>query len=72
MSFFKIETVFTELPDFHKLVLSVFKLHFQRRRLKRYHTEILEVLNRIILIGIFKIDFQQNLQKNTPLLKKFS
>ena len=30
MSFFKTETVFTGLSDFHKLVLSVFKLHFSK------------------------------------------
>ena len=29
-SFFKIGTVFTGLSDFHKLVLSVFKLHFSK------------------------------------------
>ena len=34
---------------------------FQRRRLRTYYTGILEILKRIILIGIFRIDFQQNL-----------
>ena len=32
MSFFKTETVFTGLSDFHKLVLSVFKLHFSKAK----------------------------------------
>ena len=34
MSFFKTETVFTGLSDFHKLVLSVFKLHFSKVKAK--------------------------------------
>ena len=34
MSFFKTETVFTGLSDFHKLVLSVFKLHFSNAKAK--------------------------------------
>ena len=33
-SFFKTETVFTGLSDFHKLVLSVFKLHFSKAKAK--------------------------------------
>ena len=33
-SFFKTETVFTRLSDFHKLVLSVFKLHFSKAKAK--------------------------------------
>ena len=33
-SFFKTETVFTGLSDFHKLVLSVFKLHFSKVKAK--------------------------------------
>ena len=32
MRFFKTETVFTGLSDFHKLVLSVFKLHFSKAK----------------------------------------
>ena len=32
MSFFKTETVFTGLSDFHKLVLPVFKLHFLKAK----------------------------------------
>ena len=35
MSFFKTETVFTGLSDFHKLVLSVFKLHFSKAKSKK-------------------------------------
>ena len=34
-SFFKTETVFTGLSDFHKLVLSVFKLHFSKAKAKK-------------------------------------
>ena len=34
MSFFKTETVFTGLSDFHKLVLSVFKLYFSKAKAK--------------------------------------
>ena len=34
MSFFKTEPVFTGLPAFHKLVLSVFKLHFSKKKAK--------------------------------------
>ena len=34
---------------------------FQKRRQRRYHTEILDILKRIILIGIFRTDFQHNL-----------
>ena len=34
MSFFKTETVFTGLSDFHKLVLSIFKLHFSKVKAK--------------------------------------
>ena len=33
-SFFKRETVFTGLSDFHELVLSVFKLHFSKAKAK--------------------------------------
>ena len=33
-SFFKTETVFTGLSDSHKLVLSVFKLHFSKAKAK--------------------------------------
>ena len=33
-SFFKTNTVFTGLPDFHKLVLSVFKTTFQKSKAK--------------------------------------
>ena len=35
MSFFKTETVFTGLSDFHKLVLSVFKLHSPKAEAKQ-------------------------------------
>ena len=34
-SFLKAETVFTGLSDFHKLVLSVFKLHFSKAKAKQ-------------------------------------
>ena len=34
-SFLKAETVFTGLSDFHKLVLSVFKLHFSKAKTKK-------------------------------------
>ena len=45
---------------------------FQKRRLRRYHTGISEILNWIILIGIFRTDFQQNLRKNIcPFEKVF-
>ena len=33
-SFFKNRNYFTGLPDFHKLVLSVFKLHFSKAKAK--------------------------------------
>ena len=58
-SFFKKETVFTGLSDFHELVLSVFKLHFSKAK-ARYHTGVLEILKRIMK-RIFRIDFQHNL-----------
>ena len=45
---------------------------FQKRRRKRYRTGILKISKRTILIGIFRTDFQQNLSKNIPLLKKHS
>ena len=34
-SFIQRETVFTGLSDFHKLVLSVFKLHFSKPKAKK-------------------------------------
>ena len=49
-SVFKTETVFTGLSDIHKLVLSVFKLHFSKTKAREY-TGILEILKWIILIG---------------------
>ena len=62
MSFFKKETVFTGLSNFHKLVLSVFKFHFSKAKTKVIsYRNFLEILKRMILIGIFRIDFQQNL-----------
>ena len=33
-SFFITETVFTRLSDFHKLVLSIFRLHFSKAKAK--------------------------------------
>ena len=71
-SFFKTETVFTGYQTFINWFYLYLSYNFQKRRLRRYHTGILEISKRIILIWIFRIDFQQNLLKNMPLLKKFS
>ena len=73
-SFFKTETVFTGLSDFHELFLSVFRLHFSKAKAKEISYRSFRDFKRIIgrIIGISRIDFQQNLQKNMPLLKKFS
>ena len=60
-SFFKTETVFTGLSDFHKLVLSAFKLHFSKVKAKEISYRNFRDLKRIVLIGIFRIDFQHNL-----------
>ena len=49
----------------HQTFINWFDLYlsyiFQKRRLRRYHTGILEILKRIISIRISRIDFQQNL-----------
>ena len=70
-SLFQKETVFTGLSDFHQFVLSVFKLHFLKAKAKqipyRNFTD-----QKIILIGIFRIDFQHNLWKKMPLSRKSS
>ena len=58
MSFFRIETVFTELPDFHKLVLSVFKLHFSKEKAK-------EISYRNFR-GFKQDNFNRNLQNRLP------
>ena len=71
-SFFKTETIFTGYQTFINWFYLYLSYNFQKRRLRRYHTGILEISKRIILIWIFRIDFQQNLLKNMPLLKKFS
>ena len=70
-SFFKTETILQGYQTFINWFYQYLSYIFQKRRLRRYHnTGILQILKRIILIKIFRIDFQQNIQKNMPLLKK--
>ena len=38
-SFFKTETVFTGISDFHKLVLSVFKLYFSKAKVRMVRSQ---------------------------------
>ena len=57
-SFFKTQIIFTGLSDFDKLVLYVFKLLFSKAKAKEISYRNLK---RIILIKIFRKDFQPNL-----------
>ena len=69
-SFFKMEIIFTGLPDFHKLVLPVFKTKFTKSAPKEIIYRNYRKFNKKKLIKIFIINFPQRNQKTILLLKR--
>ena len=71
-NFFKTETAFAGLSDFHKLVLFVFKLHFSKAKAKEISYRDFRDFKENNFNRDLQNNLQHNLQKNTPLLKTFS